>query len=147
MEHRTIALGCGGRDCVVEIAEYAWIARMLGILNVVELIDGGAPGADTIFHRLAIHEGIGSVRFFPNWKRWGKRAGPIRNATQLQYLLWRADTLGVTPFVCALPGGTGTADMVRQARAYDVRVIILAHATMNGILPQSREDLVDAHLL
>lgn len=53
---------------------------------------------------------------FPaNWKSHGKGAGPIRNQKMIDE--------GKPDLVLAFPGGRGTADMVRRAKAAGVRVI------------------------
>ena len=55
-------------------------------------------------------------RVYPaDWKANAKAAGPIRNAEMLAD--FKPDT------VIAFPGGRGTADMVRKAKAAGVRVI------------------------
>jgi hypothetical protein len=50
-----------------------------------------------------------------DWGQYGAPAGPIRNKTML--------TQGRPDVVLAFPGGTGTADMKRQARRAGVRVV------------------------
>jgi hypothetical protein len=48
------------------------------------------------------------------WKKHGKRAGPLRNMRMLEE--WKPDG------VAAFPGGSGTADMIAQARNAGVKV-------------------------
>jgi hypothetical protein len=50
------------------------------------------------------------------WESLGRKAGPIRNQRML--------TEGKPALVVAFPGGKGTANMVAQARATNVRVFI-----------------------
>uniref|UniRef100_A0A6M3JAV1 YspA cpYpsA-related SLOG domain-containing protein n=1 Tax=viral metagenome TaxID=1070528 RepID=A0A6M3JAV1_9ZZZZ len=45
------------------------------------LISGGAKGADSIGERWATSWGIEIVRYLPEWKKYGKSAGFIRNQT------------------------------------------------------------------
>ena len=48
------------------------------------------------------------------WNKWGYSAGPRRNAWMIEY--------GKPDHVLAFPGGPGTADMVRRARAAGIPV-------------------------
>lgn len=43
------------------------------------VIEGGAPGADSLCRKVAERLGIEVVEFPANWELYGKRAGPIRN--------------------------------------------------------------------
>jgi hypothetical protein len=57
-----------------------------------------------------------SVECFPaEWDKRGRIAGPVRNALMLD--------VGKPDLVVVFPGGRGTADCVRQARAAGVQVI------------------------
>ena len=50
------------------------------LLNDIELIvSGGAKGADTLGERWANENNIRTLIFKPDWNKWGKRAGFIRN--------------------------------------------------------------------
>lgn len=78
------------------------------------VIHGGARGADALAGLWAVRKGIEVLVFKADWRGLGKSAGPIRNARMIFE--------GVPAKVVAFPGGAGTADMVRQARAAGVRV-------------------------
>lgn len=81
----------------------------------IEIISGGATGVDTVAIEWAIVNWIPFAEFKPDWKRYGRKAGPLRNQKMLDE--------GVD-LVIAFPGGKGTADMVRKAKRYSgVRVI------------------------
>lgn len=109
------AIVCGGRDYrdhkrvaeVLRKAVYEW--------RIQRIADGWAPGADTAAHLWAKSRGINTVRFPAGWIAHGKAAGAIRNQEMLE---------ATRPVVVvAFPGGTGTADMVRRARAAGVPVV------------------------
>lgn len=108
-------LVCGGRDYsdvwrLTAVLDWVWIDSF----GIVEVIHGGARGADSLAGEWAKRKGI-PVRVFPaDWKQHGRRAGPIRNQQMLDE--------GRPTVVVAFPGGTGTADMVRRARAAGVLV-------------------------
>lgn len=96
---------CGGRD----FDDWPLLKRKLDAIfarqSVVEIVSGGAPGADTLGERYAAERGWPVRRFPADWSQ-GRRAGPLRNAEMVAY----------ATHLIALPGGRGTADCVRQAR-------------------------------
>lgn len=106
-------LVCGGRD----YDQTGRIGEVLDDLHELcpftHVIHGGARGADIRAGVWARHRGIQEVRCDANWDKHGKAAGHIRNGAML----------ALQPdLVVAFPGGRGTADMVRQARAAGVHV-------------------------
>lgn len=106
-------LVCGGRD----FADSRLLHDTLTGLGRAfeELIEGGASGADGMAYAWADRHGLPVTTFKADWKRYGNRAGPIRNQRMLDE--------GKPDLVVAFPGGRGTADMVKRARAAGVRVI------------------------
>lgn len=114
-----IAILCGGRTYICTEADYAWLAS----LSLTEVVTGGAKGADLCGHLWAQGQGIETAVFPANWKGYMRSAGPRRNAHMLAYLRWRAEVTGARHAVLAFPGGSGTADMCRQARAAGVPVL------------------------
>lgn len=103
-------LVCGGRDFedknsmdyVLGEAQKYWFAPQFCI------IQGGAKGADAMAKAWAMYRGICCITVDANWDFHGNRAGPIRNSWMLHYCN--------PDFVIVFPGGTGTADMYKQAR-------------------------------
>lgn len=80
------------------------------------LIHGAARGADRLAASWAFKRRVRCQAYPADWDR-GRGAGIIRNAEML--------TEGRPDLVVAFPGGRGTADMVRRARAAGVPVIEL----------------------
>jgi hypothetical protein len=107
-------LVCGGRD----FADFAMLSEeMTGLLverDVDAIIHGGARGADSMAGEFANAIGIEEIVFPDDWKKYGRRAGPIRNQQMLDE--------GKPDLVGAFPGGRGTADMVERARAAGIEV-------------------------
>lgn len=85
--------------------------------RVVRLPDGTKQvrGADLIAREWGITNWVEVLDYPADWTGLGGAAGPIRNAKMLAE--------GKPELVVAFPGGRGTADMVRKARAAGVRVV------------------------
>ena len=100
---------------------YADQALLFGVLDmqaeqshVGAIIQGGAEGADRLA-RLWCHSRMVRYDNYPaEWRKHGKAAGPIRNQQMIDE--------GRPTMVFAFPGGRGTADMVRRAKAAGVPV-------------------------
>jgi hypothetical protein len=110
-------LVCGGRAFnnrelfASAMADYA--------VKATRIIHGAAGGADTMAGVWARANGIAEVACPADWERYGRAAGPIRNAEMLERY--------VPDLVIAFPGGRGTADMVRRATRARIPVIQIKH--------------------
>lgn len=78
------------------------------------IIVGCSHGADAIARSLAYQRAIPCAVFRAPWDTLGPSAGPRRNGWMVEH--------GKPDLVLAFPGGKGTADAVRQARAAGVEV-------------------------
>lgn len=81
-------------------------------LNNIEIVSGGAKGADALGERYAIENGYKLTRFTADWDRFGKAAGPIRNeqmAIYANYLIVFWDEIS-----------SGTGDMVNRAKRREI---------------------------
>lgn len=112
-------LVCGGRDW----SDWATLDHALEALHseapILCIIEGGASGADSLANEWASAYDIPEhLMFAADWRTHGKRAGPIRNQRMIDE--------GKPDLVVAFPGGRGTSDMVRRAKAAGVRVIEVA---------------------
>jgi hypothetical protein len=75
--------------------------------DITEVVSGGAKGVDTMGEEWAKRNGI-PVKIFPaNWSKYGRGAGPIRNAEMANY----ADAL----IAIAYSGSRGTRNMIQHA--------------------------------
>lgn len=105
-------------------AERAMANRELDKHGITELAQGGATGADAVA-RVWAHKNRVPVRTYEaDWQAHDKAAGPMRNQRMLDE--FKPDA------VIAFPGGKGTADMVRRAKAAGVRVIEVEEARDDG---------------
>lgn len=110
-------LVCGGRDFNDPLTLGSWLGgahKNHGPITL--LIEGGAAGADFMARKFAEWQGIPVKTFPADWKRHGKAAGPLRNKQMLDE--------GKPDVVIAFEGGRGTRNMVEQAKAAGVRVIV-----------------------
>jgi len=63
--------------------DYQLVKRTMSpyINKISNMVSGGAVGADKLGERWANEHRVEKLLFFPNWKKHGKKAGPIRNKT------------------------------------------------------------------
>jgi hypothetical protein len=137
----TRVLVCGGRDFQQTMALSRTLDRLQaerGQFSVV--MHGGAKGADFSAACWAEVRGIPTLKFPADWITYGKAAGPVRNERMLDE--------GRPDLVIAFPGGRGTADMVKRAKAAGVEVIevcspprpvhgrrVMGYPTSRGVQP------------
>lgn len=118
-------LVCGGREFGIgKPDQWLFMFRTLAAAHdkhyFTSLIEGGAPGADAGARTFAEQSSIPVVTYYANWRAHGRRAGPIRNQRMIDE--------GKPDLVIAFPGGRGTADMVRRAKAAGLQVVEAAGA-------------------
>lgn len=115
-------LVCGGRDYGDRRSVYSELDRLYAQHPIV-LIAGGARGVDNLAADWAAARSVPKMIYNADWERHGKAAGPIRNQRMIDE--------GKPDLVVAFPGGRGTADMVKRAKAADIKVIEV-RLTPNG---------------
>lgn len=108
-------LVCGGRDYRNWEQLYHVLSYLAVEYGFTEVIHGAARGADTMADQWASMTGLPARAFPANWALYRNAAGAKRNQQMLDE--------GKPDLVVAFPGGDGTADMVRRARAANIRVI------------------------
>jgi hypothetical protein len=107
-------LVCGGRDYNDIEALNQALDKLHAERRITLIIEGGAAGADAHAREWANANGVDVRTFYADWKTYGRRAGPLRNARMLDE--------GRPDGVVAFPGGIGTNDMIRQARTAGLKV-------------------------
>lgn len=109
-------LVCGGRDFEDESHVFNSLSEFENEYGEIScLIHGGATGADTLAAEYAHRERRRVAVYRANWKRFGKRAGPMRNAKMLED--------GKPDIVIAFADGRGTENMISLALAVGIPVI------------------------
>ena len=95
------------------------LTKILQNQAAVEIISGGARGADTLGEKFAQQHGYKTTKFLPNWKAWGRQAGYRRNLYMAQY---------ATHLVAFWDGKSrGIAHMIEIAKAKGLRVRIIRY--------------------
>jgi hypothetical protein len=105
---------CGGRDYADAATVWRVLDRIHRERGISLILEGGASGADRLARQWAEDRGVMFKTYPAQWGKHGRKAGPMRNA---EMLAWE-----YLSGVVAFPGGRGTADMIRQARAKGVTV-------------------------
>lgn len=108
-------LVCGGRDyndapLVDKTLDSYW--ERSGHMVVIQ---GGASGADRLARAWCVRRLVMYENYPAAWKTLGKAAGPIRNQQMIDE--------GRPEIVVAFPGGRGTGDMVKRAKAAGIPVV------------------------
>lgn len=132
-------LVCGGRDYADRDAVFRALDGLtgeitdetpLGTIDLV-VIHGACPtGADLWADEWAIINWSRFEEYPADWPKHGRAAGPIRNQRMIDE--------GRPDLVLAFPGGRGTADMVRRARAAGIEVREIA--ALAPTTPEGRTD-------
>lgn len=107
-------LVCGGRDYADEATVWSALDEVYERTPVGLLAQGGAEGADRLAFAWAMTRGVPCATFEAAWATYGRSAGPRRNQWMLEIV--------APDLVVAFPGGAGTEDTVRRARAAGVEV-------------------------
>lgn len=121
--YREYVIVTGGRDFRDGRELYAALDALLAFSKPewLVIVHGRCKtGADAIADTWARSRDIDCESYPAQWKRHGKRAGPIRNQRMLDAILAR----NMPTMVLHCPGGDGTADMLlRVEKARQVRDI------------------------
>lgn len=115
---------CGSRHCTDGELILSALRDLHAREGVEVVIEGEAPGADTLARRAAEQLGIPVLPFPADWDRYGRAAGPLRNARMLEE--GKPDL--VLAFSEDLNSSRGTADTVARARRAGVPVRLISHA-------------------
>lgn len=114
-------LVCGGREFADTymmdsvLTRYYMEAPTINDKVDFMIVNGGARGADKMSTRWAEFRSLPVIEYPADWEKYGRSAGPIRNKQMLD--------VAKPDLVLAFPGGKGTANMIKQARAAGVPVV------------------------
>lgn len=92
--------------------DYELLKRQMdSIQGVTGIVSGGADGADTLGAKYADDHGLPLIVYRPDWKKYGKKAGYLRNAlivrdADLVIAFWDGESRGTksTIDICVREG-------------------------------------------
>lgn len=114
------ALICGDRNWTDHEPIRAWLDKLKD-WGYDTLIEGEAPGADSIARDEAYAMGFTVLKFPANWRKYGRAAGPIRNRQMLEE--GKPDiVVGFHPNILA---SRGTKDMLTQAKKRGIETVLV----------------------
>jgi len=105
----------GGRDYNLTKSDFDLLDYISTKWQISEVVSGGANGADFGGEVWAEKNKISVKKFPPNWKEYGKVAGPIRNAEMAAY----------SDGVILFSGGKGTKNMFETAKEFCLEILII----------------------
>ena len=82
---KTRVVICGGRDFDDRKLCFEALDSILAGEDEVEVVSGHANGADALGEEYARANGLEITVFKPDWKRYGKGAGLVRNRQMVDY--------------------------------------------------------------
>lgn len=106
------AIVAGGRDYKLNEVEIEWLINLIKRLNITEIVSGGATGVDEMAIEIAKKLNIPFKIFKPNWKLYGRAAGPKRNEEMAKY----------SNVAILFKGNKGTLSMKNLAKRYDLKI-------------------------
>lgn len=96
----------------------------------VEIVSGGARGADRLGEVFAGELGLNLKKFPADWNRFGKGAGILRNEEMARY----ASETPEGVLVAFWDGvSRGTASMIELARRYGLEVVVVYYCPANTV--------------
>jgi hypothetical protein len=87
-------------------------------LRITKLITGGASGVDVCARRYALKHAFSTCEFEADWKKYGRKAGPIRNARMAE----EADALLVIKRLGKETPGTNNMILTAEKRGMPVYI-------------------------
>ena len=84
--------------------------------SITEIVSGGAKGVDSLAEQWAVNNDVQILVFKPEWGKYGRGAGPVRNAEMADY----ADAL-----IAIWDGKSkGTKDMINKAEKAGLKLFV-----------------------
>ena len=121
-------LVCGGKDYADEKTFNETLDNLIDKYNTI-LVSGHAKGADMLAEKYAEKNGIEIKVFPPEWSKYQKAAGPIRNRQMLDYISEEEN-----PLVIAFWDGQsrGTKNTIQTAEKMGIEKIIVSYRKENN---------------
>lgn len=98
----------------------SFILSIYSIEDIEAIVSGGAKGSDALAVKVATEWEKELIEFKPDWKKYGRGAGPVRNTEIVNY----SDAC-IAVVDKPLERSKGTYDSVKKFRKQDKRVDVL----------------------
>ena len=125
----TRLLVCGDRYWNDRSAIHSVLSTLKDEISLV--ITGGATGADTLAHQVALELNLPTKVFPADWAKYGRAAGPIRN----RQMLTEGQPTCLLAFHNDLTTSRGTKNMILQAQKSHLSCWLYSQGNLNE-LPQ-----------
>lgn len=103
----------GGRDYIPTPNEKEFVIEILQHYHVTEIVSGNSGASDLFGERLAEELEL-KLKLFPaEWKKYGPKAGPLRNRQMAAY----------TDYAILFPGGAGTESMRKEMKIHSKKIL------------------------
>ena len=89
-----------------------------GLISLI--IEGGAPGIDTLARKWAKLHGVNCITYWANWTGLGNDAGPLRNQRMIDDWIEVINAVICIP----VPKSIGTWDCRRRAKKAKIRIFL-----------------------
>lgn len=120
MEINTVLI-CGDREWTDQKLVDEVVFRLKKLYNIQKVVHGKARGADTCGGRAAEKYGLIVEEYPAEWHKYGKRAGPIRNAQQLR----EGKPDATIAFHDNIGESRGTIDMIKKSVQSDREIVVV----------------------
>lgn len=96
---------------------YKTILSLLKLNDIKNIISGGAKGADSLGEKFADDNKINKIIFYPEWNKYGKKAGYLRNINIVEN----------SDYIIAFWNGKskGTEHSINLAKKYNKKIKIV----------------------
>jgi len=101
---------------------------VFGVLNrlqvsIYAMFVGDATGIDDLASEWALELQRTCYKYYANWHKYDRAAGPIRNKIMLDAAKKYADGCQRDVVLLAFPGGSGTRNCMKQAKEMNIQVL------------------------
>lgn len=116
----------GKRDCCDRDFVFQELDTVFHEIGMpAEIIEGGAPGVDTLARAYAVSRKIPYKEFRAKWGTYGKAAGPIRNREMAEYASLCANSQSSVLIAFWDGKSRGTKNMIDTAEKLGIRAIVI----------------------
>lgn len=108
---------CGSRS----INDYGIVKRAIddSEFHITEVVSGNANGVDKLGERWAKENGIPIKQLLPDWNKYGKKAGMLRNQQMIDYIKPNGAVIAIHDGI-----SRGTANTIKLAKLNRLKLFL-----------------------